>query len=1302
MAAALVGTAVTSYSPKVMGSLVDHAVAGTPYFGWLVLLGLLGLASFFIQYVRRYFGSRVGFEIEYDLRTTIYDHIQRLDFATHDRLQTGQLVSRAGSDIQMVQLMLQFIPTMASNVVLFGLSLYFMLSLSVEMTFISLVILPAIGVLSFVMRRRAYPSSWDVQQQQAVVATVVEEAVTGVRVVKGFGQERRELDRLTAAAERLFGSRMRNVRLMAVYGAVMGVLPSLGQAAVFGLGGWLVLRGRLTLGSFLASQTYLTMLVAPVRMTTTVILQFQQARAGGERLLELLDSTPEVTEAPDASPLPRLGGHVRFEDVTFGYLSSEPVLDGFDLEVAPGQTVAVVGGSGSGKSTLAALLPRFYDPQRGRVLVDGTDVRGVTLDSLRRRIGVVFEEAFLFSDSVRSNIAYGRPDADDDAVVAAARAAEAHDFIIALPDGYDTVVGERGLTLSGGQRQRVALARALLTEPDVLLLDDATSSIDVTTESAIHTTLRRLLPGRTALLIAHRRSTIELADRVVVLDGGKVVDSGTHEELEARSPLYCRLMGGAEPSTSQGSDRPPDRPTETAWPEVDPEEAARVMAESSASAGDGGRGVTGTGGGWRGPGGLGGLRGGGGLGGMGGMGGLRAGGGGMGGGFGGMGGGGMGGGRSGAGYGRVLAAPPPELKEKIDRLPPIKDKPDVDLERERTYSPVFRLGEFIRPYRSLLVIGGVLIALQAVVDLVGPYITKYGLDHGIVAAGATASRAAVGRNAALLRNVSSSELAEVHRLITPHADRVLLIAFFAFVAINLFDIWAQWADDVWNSRTSTKLLFALRVRIFAQLQRLGLDFYDREMGGRIMTRMTSDINNLSSLLNDGILNALVSVVTLAGVIAIMLTMSLHLALAAIASMIPLFVLTVWYRSASRKAYRRVRERLSVVNSVFQESISGVRVAQAYVQERRQMDEFGSVAGSYLASRLQGTIITSIYFPAVSVLQMLCQVVVLGYGVHLLRDRELSAGSLIAFVLYISTFFSPIQQLSQVFDTYQQASVSMRKIRELMDMPIATPEASSPIRPARLQGRIEMDDVVFQYPNTIQPALNGVDLTIEAGETVALVGETGAGKSTVVKLIARFYDPGSGQVRIDGRPLPELDLEAYRRQLGYVPQEPMLFTGTIRDNIAYGRPEAGDLEVEQAAWAVGAHSFIAALPFGYRTPVNERGRSLSSGQRQLIALARAHLVDPAILLLDEATANLDLATEAKVSRAMSMVSRSRTTVVIAHRLQTASQADRIVVIGSGQVLEQGTHDQLLAQGGHYARQWAASSSDAPKGVPAAGA
>jgi ATP-binding cassette subfamily B protein len=362
--------------------------------------------------------------------------------------------------------------------------------------------------------------------------------------VKGFGQEQRELGKLEAQARRLFASKLRAIRLQARYSPTLQAVPLLGQVGILVLGGWLALQGNITLGTFLAFSSYLGQLVAPVRMLSNFLVTGQQARASVIRVFEVIDSEPVVTEKPDALDLPPGSGAVELRDVTFGYLESDPVLHGLSLRVEPGETVALVGTAGSGKSTISQLLPRFYDVQRGTVLVDGHDVRDLTLTSLRSRIGVVFEDSFLFSDSVRVNIAYGRPDATDEQVRAAARAAEAMEFIEELPEGLDTVVGERGLTLSGGQRQRIALARALLSDPMLLLLDDATSAVDPQTEAEIHATLRQVMAGRTTILIAHRQSTLQLANRIAVLDNGRVLDVGTHDELMERCPLYRLLLSG--------------------------------------------------------------------------------------------------------------------------------------------------------------------------------------------------------------------------------------------------------------------------------------------------------------------------------------------------------------------------------------------------------------------------------------------------------------------------------------------------------------------------------------------------------------------------------------------------------------------------------------------------------------------------------------------------------------------------------------------------------------------------------------
>ena len=450
--AAVLSMAVTAAIPLVLRAVMDGVIVARrgPALPWMLLLLGMGVVRLGAAFLRRNTAGLLGLGVEYQLRTLIYDHLQRLDFARHDELQTGQLVSRAHNDVGLVQNMLFALPVQTSNILQFVISIGVMAVLSPTLTAVAILVLPAVALVAFRMRRLVYVSSWDSQQRAAEVAGVVEEAVTGVRVVKGFGQEDRELGHLVSAAETLFGTRMRNIRITNRYLPLLDLIPTLGQVAILAVGGWMTIRHRISLGTFLAFNTYLVQLVSPVRGFAGFMTQTQNARAGAERIFELLDSTPVVLEEPDAGSLDAVKGEITFDAVTFGYLRSEPVLRGFSLVIAPGETVALVGASGSGKSTVALLLPRFYDVQEGVVRVESTDVRDVTLHSLRAQVGVVFEDTFLFSESVRANIAYGRPESTDAEVLAAARAAGANTFITALPDGFDTVVGERGYTLSGG------------------------------------------------------------------------------------------------------------------------------------------------------------------------------------------------------------------------------------------------------------------------------------------------------------------------------------------------------------------------------------------------------------------------------------------------------------------------------------------------------------------------------------------------------------------------------------------------------------------------------------------------------------------------------------------------------------------------------------------------------------------------------------------------------------------------------------------------------------------------------------
>jgi ATP-binding cassette subfamily B protein len=1244
LGAAVLGSACQTVVPLVEREIVDGVVLThtTPLWPWLVLLVGLALAGFGFAYIRRYRGGRVALAVQYDLRNAMHDRLQSMDFDNLNRMPTGQLVARANSDSTLVQGLLSFFPIMSGNVLLMLVSLGVMVYLSPVLALVSITVAPALLFVSYRMRWRIFPATWDGQQREGDVAQIVDEDVNGVRVVKAFGQERSELERLARASAKLYGSQMRAVRLQSRYQPLLEAIPAIGQVTILALGGWLALRHRITLGTFLAFSTYIGQLLAPARQLAGVLTIGQQARAGVERIFQLLDLEPAIADPPGAVELPALRGEVVFSDVHFAYGGDHPVLQGFDLRIAPGERVAIVGPSGSGKSTVAMLVSRFYDPDRGAVRVDGHDVRDVGLASLRGQVGVVFEESFLFSDTVRSNIAYGRRDATDEEIEAAARAAQAHEFIERLPRGYDTVVGERGLTLSGGQRQRVALARAILYDPRILILDDATSAIDAKIEERIHDALRVVMAGRTTLLIAHRLSTLHLADRIVVMEEGRVVDQGAHDELLARSETYHALVAGLEADlAAQVGDRiealaaissaAQAGTTASAWAGAGYRGPARPGTNRTIGPPSIGPGLGGGGGGWR-----------------------------------------------------LNLAPTPELLARVDALPPVRDVPAIDVANEPEQDRGFNLRRLLAEFRRPLLGGLVLVVLDALASLSGPVLVKTGLDSG----------------------VSKGSLA------------VLFGASAIYLVITLADLVDEIFETFITGRTAQRIMLSLRIRTWAQLQRLSLDYYEREMAGRIMTRMTTDVDQFESLIENGLLSALVSVVTFVGVGVALVAINPELGLCTLTVVVPLSIATVMFRRRAARLYDLSRERIGIVNADFQESLSGVREAQAFVHEAPTKERFHRLGHDYLESRVAAQRLVATYFPFVQFLSSVADAIVLGVGAGLIATGHLASGALIAFILYIDLFFSPIQQLSQVFDSWQQTRVSVRRISELMQLETGTPQAAAAVPVGRLAGGIALDNVRFAYPvvasrpgfdgvgapdrrtgrdkahvpsaPALKPleALRGIDLRIRPGETVALVGETGAGKSTVMKLLARFYDPDEGSVQVDGLDLRGLDLLSFRRQLGYVPQEAFLFSGTLRDNIAYGRHDATDAEVERAARAVGAHDFIAALPGGYRHELSERGRSLSAGQRQLIALARAELVDPAVLLLDEATSNLDLATEARVAAAMHQVSRDRTTVLIAHRLQTAQSADRIVFLDGGRVVEMGTHDELLERGGAYASMWRA--------------
>ena len=519
-----------------------------------ILLGVLAVARGLTGGAYRYLLFKLSLRVDSELRMIVQRHLSRLSFSFYDRSGSGDIISRANTDIRSIQILFAFAPMLGMAVLTFFLAFGLMLSIHVPLTFVALATLPIGTLVGNRFRNRFLPLSWIIQGRSAEVASVVDENVNGTRVVKSFAAERAEIAKLARAARRLQWASATSLEVRARYNPVLEALPRIAMGLVLLYGGWLAIDGQVTIGTLFAFGAYIIMLQLPFRMFGFIVMQSQRAAASAERIFQVLDTPPEVTSAPGARVLDRSEGRLTFDDVTFAYggesRSARPVLGGFSLEIGPAETVALVGPTGCGKSTVARLAARFYDAGGGTVRLDGHDVRDLELESLRRNVVVAFDEPFLFSVPLRDNIAFGRPDAPLDEVVRAARIAQIHDTVAGLPDGYDTVVGERGYTLSGGQRQRIALARALLMEPAVLILDDALSAVDMGVEEAIGAALRRCRgsgrAGRTTLLIAHRLSTINLADRVVFTEGGRVVATGTHAELMAGQARYVQVLADAE------------------------------------------------------------------------------------------------------------------------------------------------------------------------------------------------------------------------------------------------------------------------------------------------------------------------------------------------------------------------------------------------------------------------------------------------------------------------------------------------------------------------------------------------------------------------------------------------------------------------------------------------------------------------------------------------------------------------------------------------------------------------------------
>ncbi len=1125
-----------------------------------------GILQSILSYAQSYLSESLSQKVAFDLRNSLYNRLQSLSYAFHDRSQTGQLMSRATADVEGIRMFVGFalIRGVYFMILLVAISVILFL-INWQLALLSLSVLPFIAYRTIAINRKLRVLWTNIQQGIGQLGTIVQENLVGARVVRAFARQDLENQKFGKQAKALYDMEIEANNLLALNSPVMTFALLMAMAAILWLGGRQVVSGLLTEGELTQFLLYAVMLAGPIRMLGWLTTLFSRAMSSGQRVYEVLDEVSPVKEKSGAVAPEGIKGKVSFEDVSFRYQSHGDVLKNISFTVQPGQVVALVGATGSGKSTVANLIPRFYDVSAGCITIDGIDIRDYSLVALRKYVGIVHQDTFLFSASIRENLSYGRPGAAFEEIVQAAKTVRLHDYIMSLPEGYETQVGERGITLSGGQKQRLAIARTILLDPKIIIMDDTTSSVDTETEFFIQQSLAGLLTGRTTFIIAQRLRSVQMADLILVLKDGTVVERGTHQELLAREGFYRQLY------TLQFQ-------YQEGWHES----AAAAADETS----DDEEGVV---------------------------------------------------------VPKAAGQSTPQLTPNLTR------SDDVVFGRAYDAHVISRMIKYFAPFKVALPLTIAATLLYTFTIVANPWLIGKTISGYIV----TADLA--GLNVFVLLFIGNSVL---------H-----LIAYYTQIRAE--------------AAVGQGILLTLRQQIFGHIQRLSVSFFDRNAVGRIMSRVQNDVGEMGDFLDSGAFWVIGEMISLVAIAVAMFTMQFRLALITL-SVIPLlfFFIYVWQKKA-RGTFVQVRRAISAVNNALQENISGVRVIQSLSREEVNARHFEQLNRANLQANLDSARISAAMMPLVELLVAVAIALIILYGGAEVLGGTIIVGTLVAFVLYIQQFFDPIRTLTMEYAQLQRAMASSARVFELLGVDIQVKEKPDGLKLSNIKGDIVLDNVSFSYVPGVE-VLSGISLRVAPGETVALVGSTGAGKSTIINLIDRFYDVTAGRILIDSHDIRDIDITAYRRRTGLVLQDPFLFSGTIGENIAYGRPDASREEIEAAAVTVGAHEFIMKLDGGYDYFLQERGHNISMGQRQLISFARALLADPAILLLDEATANVDSYSEQILQEALERLLQGRTAVIIAHRLSTIRNAGRIAVIDKGRIVESGNHATLLAAGGLYAR------------------
>ena len=1126
-----------------------------------------------LQYLQEVISHHTANVVKVALRERLYQHCLALGPGYFDQSRTGDVLMSLAEGVERLEAFFgRYLPQIVVAALAPVLIFAFMAIIDFRTGLVFLAFALLTLVLPNIFHRWTRTSSMARRDAYGALGADFLDAVQGLPTLKAFGQSKARGLLLADRARALFRTTMGVLAANSATSALTILGIASGAAVALAWGAVRVSDGELELRSLLIVLMLGVEIFRPLRELVQLYHDGMIAMSSAEGIFDIMDAPVDVADAATSpSPL-QLAPEVTFEGVNYAYSGGRrPALHDLSFTLNAGETLGLVGPSGAGKSTIVWSILRFFDPQSGRVLLGGTDIREISLSQLRDQVAVVTQDTYLFHGTVAENLRFGGPNATQEQLEAAAKTANAHDFISHLPQGYDTIVGERAVRLSGGQKQRIAIARAVLKDAPILILDEALSNVDAENEAVIQVALDHLMEGRTTLIIAHRLSSVVKADRIIVLEDGRLVESGNHGELVAAGGVYAELMA---------QQRELDEEEPGGHQDAHGHDASTHAAVQDASA--------------------------------------------------------------------FVPQPAHQGEGHHHHAVPSGGAAHAPASRIGFLTVWRRLFQLVRPWRGELALTFLL-----------------GLAH---------------HSSIIGLSVISALL--VGQVITGGELTVLLVLLGVFVPLAAFFTWAEsWvAHDL-----AYRLLAEMRVDVYNKLDPLTPAYMVRRRSGDLVSIVGGDVELVEFFFAHTITPAFVAILVPAGVLATLAFVAWPIALVLSPFLLAVAISPFMAQKRSEGLGDELRSQLGDVHAHMVDSIQGMREISAFGQGPARTAEMVDNSWRFAHFQLRFLKERAFQIGFIEGMTALGGLAVLTMGAWLMTEGEISRPQLILSVILSVAAFAPISDIARTIKQLMETLAAARRLFVVHDEPV--PVVDGPGVQAHENGlspAISFDHVGFSYGHGEAQALHGVSFDVEAGQTVALVGRSGAGKTTCANLVMRFWDPGEGHVRLNGHNLRDYELDDLRRQIALVSQDTYLFNASIRDNLRLGKIEASDSEIEAAAQQANAHEFITAFPDGYDTLVGERGMQLSGGQRQRISIARAILKNAPVLILDEATSHLDAVNERQVRQALETLMAGRTTVVIAHRLSTIRDADRIVVLDNGHAVEQGSHHDLLASHGLYSQ------------------